>query len=149
MRRTQLEERYQVIFQRDSSTGVVVSEEWLEDDSRRPATASGSFHRTDGPALIIRDPVTGIAVYEGWYQHDEPHREGGPAGTKRDPKTGNVVKEEWYQHGNRHRLDGPAITNYNPTTGEVTTTSWRIEGKPVPEAQRPRTGARRKTAPGP
>ena len=63
---------------------------------------SGKWHRTDGPALILR---RGGNVYKAWYIKGKRHREDGPAVVLEDPEYGYEI---WMKHDKKHREDGPA-----------------------------------------
>jgi|SRR5271154_246017 len=63
-------------------------EQWQDQD--------GKFHRQNGPACIMYDIDTGIAVRESWYQHGKHHRTDGPAVVVRDGATGHLRSTEWY-----------------------------------------------------
>jgi hypothetical protein len=62
-------------------------EKWWKD---------GALDRADGPAVIERDPVTGIVTREDWWRDGSLHRTDGPAIIERDPATGAVTWEEWW-----------------------------------------------------
>jgi hypothetical protein len=59
----------------------------------------GKRHREDGPALIHRDPFTGVLVKEAWFKNNEVHREDGPADILRKADTGRIYYSAWYRNG--------------------------------------------------
>lgn len=65
-----------------------------------------SYHREDGPAVIIPFLDT---VMEHWYHYGKRHRIDGPA-----IKCGAYC--EWWVNGKRHRVDGPAIESEEDST---------------------------------
>ena len=82
---------------------------------------NGKWHREGGlPAIIRRDPQTGVITTEMWYENGKPHRENGlPTGIERDPQTGYIKRREFYQNGKQIR---PSIVGINanlefPDTG--------------------------------
>jgi hypothetical protein len=73
---------------RDKKTGIVIMEEWRDENKR--------LHRFDGPAYLMRDPETEI-----WAVHGKNHRDGAQAVLSRDRKTGRVMFSEWHTHGQK------------------------------------------------
>lgn len=104
-------ELHSVETYRDATTGDIVSEKWRNKDNQ--------FDRKDGPAVISRDPSTGILFQEDWYRNGTYHRDGGPACIRRDPVNGGVMLASWYDHGKRHRADGPAVIQRDSSTGAI------------------------------
>jgi hypothetical protein len=82
------EEVYTVKIRRDKTTGVAVSETWTRGD--------GTQHRVDGPSMIARDRLTGIATAEWWIRDGKVHRDDGPAVILRKPD-GRVYSSEWFR----------------------------------------------------
>jgi hypothetical protein len=100
-----------VEIHRDPITHMAVTEDWRDKD--------GKFDRADGPAVITRDPKTGIVCTEEWWKNDKLHRLDGPAIVNRDARTGVVSCEAWYKNGNLSRNNGPALTVRDPSSGSV------------------------------
>jgi hypothetical protein len=107
------EETYNVSISRDRVTGIAVGEAWSINAG--PRNVGGIMedrwvqHRIDGPAEILRDPVTAV-----------------------------VIEEAWYKDGRLHRADGPAIIRRDALTGDVKYTSWYRDGVLIPRNQRPK-----------
>jgi hypothetical protein len=68
-------------------------------------------HRTDGPAIDLRDGSN------FWFIDGKRHRMDGPA-----VEVSNGTKE-WYVNNNHHRLDGPAVEASDGTK------EWWVDGK--------------------
>ncbi|WP_274630815.1 hypothetical protein [Arvimicrobium flavum] len=90
----------------------------------------GQLHRENGPALVVRDPVSGVVTAETWCQNGRPWRDDGPAEIKRDAETGVTTFEGWWQGGKPQRLDGPAEITRDAKTGVATYEAWRKDGQP-------------------
>ena len=100
------------------SGDIVKSEEWLLD---------GQLHNPLGPALVIRDPTSGIVTAEQWCLNGRNHREDGPASIQYDPTTGCAVNEIWIQNGLVHRSDDlPALIRRTPD-GETTELRYDVQ----------------------
>jgi hypothetical protein len=91
--------------------------------------AQDKLHREDGPAIIGRDPVTGVIACEKYSRHGEPHRRHGPALITRDRETGVLLGEEYYSFGQLHRDAGPAYVGYNLESGKVTYEEYCRDGQ--------------------
>ena len=74
----------------------------------RNGARTAELHREDGPAIIGRDPETGVVDYLSWQQHGQSHREDGPAHIMINAANGIVHFEDWSKNGKTHRDDGPA-----------------------------------------
>lgn len=106
----------------DVETGNPVFELWIDsyDGIDPPNELFRSF-----------DPVTGVCFSESWHKNGRLHRAGGlPALVTRDPKTGIPVKEEWWINGEptphgiqqreRHPKDGLVLgTKFGDASSEV------------------------------
>jgi hypothetical protein len=68
------------------------------------------------PAVVVLDWATRVKVREEW-RLNRLHHETGPALIVRDPITGRVTEEAWYFRGRRHRIDGPAVVRFDAATG--------------------------------
>ena len=66
----------------------------------------GKIHRTNGPAVTLRHPVTLIAVREQFFHLGQLH--GSPAIIFRDPHSGEKLSEQSYLFGER---ETPEDTN--------------------------------------
>jgi len=86
----------------------------------------GRYHRTDGPAVVVRN-AAGVVVLEEWFVEDHRHRTDGPAVVKRNA-AGVVTYEVWWADGRLHRTDGPAWVERNDA-GVVTLERWWVEGE--------------------
>ena len=90
----------------------------------------GELHRDGGPASIIRDPESGIAIRQLWMQHAKCHRSAGkPAEIVRDGETGVVIEEHYAQNGLWHRESGPAVVKRDARTGSITERQHWLHGK--------------------
>lgn len=70
---------------------LLVAEEWMKDG--KPA-------RQFGPSFVVRHPVTHVAVEEQYLDENyKLHRYEGPALTVRDPMTGEVLTTRFFVHG--------------------------------------------------
>jgi hypothetical protein len=74
---------------------------------------NGTFHRTDGPAIIRKDGS------QEWIINGKLHRTDGPAVIRK-----NQYKA-WWVNGKLHRTDGPAVVLYNGTK------TWWINHKEI------------------
>jgi hypothetical protein len=87
------------------------------------------------PAVVVLDWTTQVKVREEW-RLNCLHREMGPALIIRDRMTGGVMEEAWYSRGRRHRIDGPALVRFDAASGsQIFEGFWRngreILGKAV------------------
>jgi hypothetical protein len=105
------EEDYLVWIERDSGTGIAVGETWSRPRKRNQPWPE--FHRIGGPAVIRRDPSSGVAV-----------------------------KEEWYVDGQFDRADGPAVIHRDPVSGKIKYSSWYRNGQLIPRHKRPKTASK-------
>ena len=89
----------------------------------------GQNHRDegDGPALLSRDNVSGVAVFEEYWRHGVQHRDGGPAAIDRAPD-GGVIGESWFRDGKLHRApgEGPAAVCRG---GGFVFEQWFVDGR--------------------
>lgn len=73
----------------------------------------------------------GCYVRESWYQNTVLHRTFGPAVTVRHPVSLAVAREEFYRNGQRHRYGGPAIIVRDPETGCILEARYFEKGREV------------------
>jgi hypothetical protein len=66
--------------------------------------------RVDGPAIIERNPKTGVATCEEWWLEGKLHRTDDSADIERDPTTNVVIREEWCLNGDWQRKDMPSFS---------------------------------------
>lgn len=107
----------------DPQTGELIFEAYYEVDQ--------NLGRDEelGPALIKRDPMTGVIVHEQWRMYGgELHRSGDlPAFIVRHRETGLITREDYWVNGHRYREPGkPAIVIRNKDTGEITKARYFI-----------------------
>jgi hypothetical protein len=81
--------------------------------------------------VVLRHPVTGIAIFEEFRRNGMLDRTDGPAYIWRDGKTGFVIGEEWYTGGRLDRHDGPARIHRDAETGQITREQWWKNGEQV------------------
>ena len=88
-------------FSPDMEYGAAVKEHWpgAPDPIREEHWRGNLLHREDGPAVVVRDPRSGVVVEEKWYCRNEIHRPDGPAVIRRHPVTGDVLRAEYYLEG--------------------------------------------------
>ncbi len=105
----------------DLTTGIVVEEQYLRGNRK---------HRdpVKGPALVRRDPETGVVTLEAYYVDGKLHREDGPA-EKHLSKS--VRSENYYRHGVKHRdpEEGPAVTTISLSLGTPVWQCYYWNGK--------------------
>ena len=65
------EEVYSYLTETFIATGVVVREQWLIEANPGEEPI---LHSQDGPAVIVRDPVTGRTIYEADYTYGFEHQ---------------------------------------------------------------------------
>jgi hypothetical protein len=85
-----------------------IAESW-EDECRWP-------DRKHGPAVIHRDPKTGVVTNEIWMRKNKYHRDDGPAMIWRDATTGQITRVEYYTNGRRTK---PAAAPSRPAVREL------------------------------
>ena len=85
----------------------IVEERWYQISRHSGDSIHRQIHRTDGPAIIVKNQQTRLVLNEHWVVFDETHRINGPAIVEYD-KYGIKTREYWYVHGVQHRLDGPS-----------------------------------------
>jgi hypothetical protein len=111
-----------LIQETDLTTGVVVEEVYLHGNRKHRDPA-------EGPAWVLRAPVTGIVTKEYYLRHGKYFRQDGPAFVARCEVSGAITHQAWYgSPGKRHRADGPAIRYWNPATGVVYTEEYFRDG---------------------
>lgn len=115
----------------DLATNVVVKERHTIYDDR-----SGGFrlHRDEreGPALIERNPESGLIVYAMYYWRGRRHREGGPAAIEYSQNGETLLGIDYMQHGVPHRdpREGPAQIRYSFSGNNVATEEYyRVNGQ--------------------
>ena len=95
-------------------------------------------HSEDGePAVDERYCETNVSIRQEWRSFGELHRENGPARILRDPMTGVVVRQDWFINGHHHRVDGPAVTIHDRVTGATTYEAYWEKGKKLSELSHP------------
>jgi hypothetical protein len=58
------------------------------------------FKRRPRRQIIARDDATGkIVIWEAWWQGGKLHRDDGPAVIVRDPATGVETNKQWWKDG--------------------------------------------------
>jgi len=98
-------------------------------------TYTVKIHRA--PDCLKRGRNRPLRDYESWYDPDgKLHRENGPASVMYDIETGIAINEGWFKHGTLHRADGPATVIRDGTTGQLRWTSWYVEGEQVKPPKR-------------
>lgn len=115
------------------SVMIASMERFRQDDGRLVKEiwkAGNVIHRTDGPAVTIADPESGLVVLQEYYDMGELHRIDGPARIEILLQAGEPWRrtEAYYLHGLRHRADGPATLCFDCRTGLVLHEEWRRDG---------------------
>jgi hypothetical protein len=82
------------------------------------------------PAVVFLDWATRVKVREEW-RLNRLHRDKGPAVIVRDPVTGRVTEEAWYCIGRRHRIEGPAVVRFDAATGLRTYEEFWRNGRAI------------------
>lgn len=100
-------------------------------DTTELKNEEGLFHCEDGPAIIMKDAITGRVMREHWYLNGIRHRKDGPAvvqysylWSKKHP-----VLEEYWVNGLRHREDGPARITWFYGESQVSNEHWYRNNK--------------------
>lgn len=107
----------------DGSVAVraIVNEQDIPDCSTHPA--------------YLEYEANGVAVVEVWMINGYMHRQDGPAEILRDPVTGNIIREEWLLNDQTHRIGGPAVIVRDPVSGKATSVEfWRDGCRMIPPA---------------
>ena len=91
----------------------------------------GQLHRNeeDGPAYIMRDEATGVALIERYWRNGVIHRDHGPAEIERKPD-GTVFREAWVRNGEWHRAPGEGPASVVRQGNGIDFFEWHVMGKP-------------------
>jgi len=116
-----VEEHYKVRISRCPVSGVIVEEEWKNQN--------GLLHRIDGPALIERNRDVDVETHRAFWLNGQRHRSHGkPALLEFGQSSGLLFRRVWLEHGKFVRPDNlPHVEWLDEETGIVVRAEYRIK----------------------
>ncbi|KAB2912707.1 MAG: hypothetical protein F9K29_18275 [Hyphomicrobiaceae bacterium] len=122
---------FEMTTRTNADNGVVFSEQhrFIAPKSKEGEITAG-HHRTNGPAIVYRNPDTGDTLDEHFFFYGRLSRVDGPASIKRDPRTLVVTQEDFAIDGRYHRIGGPARIARDAVSGRVCSEAYYFNGKP-------------------